>query len=251
MTIGLTSGKAVSTTLYELTPAAIASSIKPRSSRSTNMTIGRGLSAFARRRSSSASRSGRAMSTMITSGAASATASSRLPPAGTRNTTASEISRRRSSRMAARSASESASSTFSVPDKPDRPAPRCAAHTANAVPDRRAVLPCRDTKHHIAIAMDTILPGRHSAQRALGRVFGAADGSDDRDRAAPRRSRPLAVARQHSAAVEHRARIARPAIRRGWLERGPGATGSGAARISWPCRGPRHSTRGRRIAAGL
>ena len=59
----------------------------------------------------------------------------------------------------------------------------------------------------------------------------------------PRDPDPSPLLGNIPASVSHRARIARPMIRRGWLERGPGAGPSGAAATnSCRCRGTRRST---------
>ncbi len=65
----MTSGGGMPIALYEETPALIASSMNAGSSSSTNSTTGRGITAAIRRMPSSASRSGRAISTSTTSGA--------------------------------------------------------------------------------------------------------------------------------------------------------------------------------------
>src|SRR5947208_6871965 len=54
----------------------------------------------------------------------------------------------------------------------------------------------------------------------------------------PRDAAPSALLGNIPAAVSHRARIARPMIRRGWLERGPGPNGRRGCDefepVSWP-----------------
>ena len=79
---------------------------------------------------------------------------------------------------------------------------------------------------------------RPAAQLALGRVFGAAArrtaSRSSRIRATPD---PSALLGNIPASVSHRARVARPMVRRGWLERGPGPDAGAAATSSCRCRG--------------
>ena len=71
----------------------------------------------------------------------------------------------------------------------------------------------------------------------------------------PRDPDPSPLLGNIPASVSHRARIARPMIRRGWLERGPGTGSRGAAatsscRSSWPEALDRLAAELRRVYAG-
>src|SRR5262249_30554157 len=74
----------------------------------------------------------------------------------------------------------------------------------------------------IVVAMDTFLPGdiSHSAHWGAFSVRPRGEGIEIVPH--PRDPAPSPLLGNLPAAAAHRARIARPAVRRGWLERGPG-----------------------------
>ena len=79
---------------------------------------------------------------------------------------------------------------------------------------------------------------RPAAQFALGRVFGAGAGARSRSCRIRDDPAPSALLGNIPASVSHKARVARPMIRRGWLERGPGPDDRRGSDefvpVSWP-----------------